>query len=308
MIAMSSMETTTLDERLARIAGGELLTRDEILALATDPDILPVGMLADALRRRLRGGVTTFLRAAYVPMEQAIEPVPSAAREVVLTGTPATSDAALEAIRRGRQLADIGDTVPRTLAAFSWHDVVRIAEAGGVAVDAVLSSWREAGLDAVAEVPIDAIADSLQVFDQLGRSGFTQVRVSVDAPEPGTAVDLWFAASEVQQRAGIIQSLNPLPNVLRAFRPTTGYADVKMVALARLAAPNIPVIQVDWRRYGPKLAQVALTFGADDVIGISPLNDTQEGRRRAPLEEIRRNVEAAGFVPAERDGRFVLLT
>ena len=87
---------------------------------------------------------------------------------------------------------------------------------------------------------------------------------------------------------------------LSTFRPTTGYEDVKMVAIARLAAPNIPSIQVDWRRYGPKLAQVALTFGADDIDGVSPSDEAPEGRRRAPLEEIRRNIEAAGFEPVER--------
>jgi 2-iminoacetate synthase ThiH len=64
---------------------------------------------------------------------------------------------------------------------------------------------------------------------------------------------------------------------------------------------------VDWQRYGPKLAQVALTFGADDVWGISASDAAPEGRRRAPVEEIRRNVEAAGFEPIERDGRFAPL-
>jgi aminodeoxyfutalosine synthase len=95
---------------------------------------------------------------------------------------------------------------------------------------------------------------------------------------------------------------------LDPFRPTTGYEDVKMVALARLAAPSIPTVQVDWLRYGPKLAQVALTFGADDLYGVSPSDEAPEGsRRRAPLEEIRRNIEAAGFEPVERDGAYVAL-
>jgi aminodeoxyfutalosine synthase len=94
---------------------------------------------------------------------------------------------------------------------------------------------------------------------------------------------------------------------LGAFRPTTGYEDVKMVAIGRLAAPNIPTVQVDWRRYGPKLAQVALTFGADDIDGVSPSDEAPEGRRRAPLEEIRRNIEAAGFQAVERSGRFTVL-
>jgi 2-iminoacetate synthase ThiH len=65
-------------------------------------------------------------------------------------------------------------------------------------------------------------------------------------------------------------------------------------------------IQVDWGQYGPKLAQVALLFGADDLDGVSPVDDQSEGRRRAPLEEVRRNIEAASLRPVERDGRFAV--
>jgi aminodeoxyfutalosine synthase len=101
--------------------------------------------------------------------------------------------------------------------------------------------------------------------------------------------------------------MNPLPTRLDAMRPTTGYDDVKSVAMARLAAPNIPTIQVDWLRYGPKLAQVALTFGADDIDNVTASDEAPDGRRRAPLEDVRRNIEAAGLEPAERDGRFELI-
>jgi aminodeoxyfutalosine synthase len=85
--------------------------------------------------------------------------------------------------------------------------------------------------------------------------------------------------------------------------PTTGFEDVRQVALARLLV-DVARIQVDWPLYGPKLAQVGLTFGADDVDGVSPLEETGEGRRRAPLEEIRRNITAASGEPIERDGLF----
>jgi 2-iminoacetate synthase ThiH len=43
------------------------------------------------------------------------------------------------------------------------------------------------------------------------------------------------------------------------------------------------------------------------VWGVSASDDTSEGRRRAPREEIRRNIEAAGFEPVERDGWFGVL-
>ena len=82
---------------------------------------------------------------------------------------------------------------------------------------------------------------------------------------------------------------------------------MKRVALARIVCENVPSIQVDWSLYGPKLAQVALTVGVDDVDAVSPLDDSTEGRRRAPLEEVRRNIRAAGFEPTERNARFDIL-
>jgi aminodeoxyfutalosine synthase len=81
------------------------------------------------------------------------------------------------------------------------------------------------------------------------------------------------------------------------------------VALARIVVDAVPSIQVDWARYGPKLAQVALTMGADDVDAVSPDDDpSSEGRRRSALEEIRRNIRAAGQEPVERNGRFDVVT
>ena len=71
--------------------------------------------------------------------------------------------------------------------------------------------------------------------------------------------------------------------------------------MARLALPAVRNIQVDWAQYGPKLAQVALTFGANDVDRVSPIDDETLGRRRTAVEDVRRNIAAAGFTPVERD-------
>jgi aminodeoxyfutalosine synthase len=169
-----------------------------------------------------------------------------------------------------------------------------------------LKRLKGAGLDALAELPLDAIPEPGIAVQQLRDAGFEHLRLTVNKAPAETRTDLLLRAFELQEACGIVQSINPLPMALSTFRPTTGYEDVKMVALARLAAPNIPSVQVDWRRYGPKLAQVALTFGADDIDGVSASDDAPEGRRRAPLAEIERNVRAAGFAPAERDGRFNL--
>ena len=64
------------------------------------------------------------------------------------------------------------------------------------------------------------------------------------------------------------------------------------------------IIQVDWALYGPKLAQVALTFGADDLDSVAAAEDESKGQRRTTPEEIRRAIQAASMTPVERNGRF----
>ena len=66
-----------------------------------------------------------------------------------------------------------------------------------------------------------------------------------------------------------LTTIAPLSREQSVAVPTTGYDDVRAVALARLALPGIPNVQVDWAQYGPKLAQVALTFGANDLDRVS---------------------------------------
>ena len=81
-------------------AAGERLSPDEIRELARTPDILPLGMLADALRRRLHGTRVTVLRVAACAFDQSIaDAVPPAARELRLTGSPETLDAAVTAVQ-----------------------------------------------------------------------------------------------------------------------------------------------------------------------------------------------------------------
>jgi hypothetical protein len=292
--------STLFDQHLERIDAGESLPADTVRELAMAPDILPLGMLADTLRRRLHGTKTTFVRVAICPFEASFaDAVPAGAREIRIAGHPASLDVACSAVQAARAVAG-----GRTVSGLSWSDVLRYAE-GETTAARVLKDLREAGLDALAELPLDGMDDPDQVLGQLQHAGFERLRLTIDKVAAAERTDSFLRVSDWQRRFGCIAAINPLPLSLSAFRPTTGYEDVKMVAVARRAAPEIPHIQVDWQRYGPKLAQVALTFGADDVDAVSASDDGTEGRRRAPLEDIRRNIQAAGFEPVERDGRFV---
>jgi aminodeoxyfutalosine synthase len=86
--------------------------------------------------------------------------------------------------------------------------------------------------------------------------------------------------------------------------PSTGYDDVKQVALARLFVTSVDSIQVDWALYGPKLAQFALTIGADDVDGVAAIDPGTLGTRRSPIAEILGNIRSAGLEPVERNARY----
>ncbi len=48
---------------------------------------------------------------------------------------------------------------------------------------------------------------------------------------------------------------------------TTGIDDLKNIAISRLMLDNFPHIKAYWVMVGPKLAQIALSFGADDMDG-----------------------------------------
>jgi aminodeoxyfutalosine synthase len=289
---------TAFDVYMDRINRGERLDADEIRELSVTPDILSLGMLADTVRRRLHESRATFLRVAESAFDnQAPLSQLAAAREIRLTGSPAAFDAGIAAVEAARAAA--GD---RMVSAFSWADIERWSAAASTGQ--VLARLKQAGLDAIADLPLDAIDNPRDAVESLKDSGFNQLRLTVGKAPADARTVLLIRASELQESSGAIQSLNPLPMSLSAFRPTTGYEDVKMVAIARLAAPNVASIQVDWPRYGPKLAQVALTFGADDVDGVSASDEAPEGRRRAARAEIERNIQAAGLIPVERDGWF----
>ena len=286
------------DQYLERIAGGEDLEPAVIEALAASADILPAGMLADALKRRLHGAAVTFLRVAACPFDRSFaDAVPPAAGEVRITGAPETLDIAAAAVGSARAVAG-----ERTVTGFSWADVERFA---GETAAGSRRCWP--GSRTPASTPSRRCRSICwrigpRRSSSCARPGSSACACTSTSRLPATARRSGWRSGRCSAVSAVIESINPLPMSLSAFKPTTGYDDVKAVAIARLAAPQVPHIQVDWPRYGPKLAQVALTFGADDVDGVSASDAAPEGRRRAPLEEIRRNIEAAGFEPVERGG------
>jgi len=211
-----------------------------------------------------------------------------------LVGDPGSTARARSAVQAARALAAGVPLTGLSLAA--------LAAWGGTASE-ICAGLREAGLDAIAEVPVDRMADAATVVTSARAGGVRVLRLTVDAGTGEDAIALVARAASLQRSVGGFTAFAPLPRHVPASAPTTGYDDVKLIALARLMATGIPCIQVDWAIYGPKLAQVALTVGADDVDGVAAGGGTL-GPRRSPIEEIKNNILAAGLEPVERNGLF----
>jgi 2-iminoacetate synthase ThiH len=274
-------------------------TEAEFTTLASTRDIIRMGMDADDIRRERHGTRTTFVRVADIVTETDAAPAwPPAAGEIRIIGTPSSRAAA---VARVSQVAAAANGVP--VSGFSLAELEQLAVREAVALRALLEELRAAGLELVAEAPFDRLEDPRRSIEEVNIAGLSLARLTIHRP-PADAIALYRAVAGLQRVVAVLRSFAPLPRTVNAAVPTTGYDDVRCVALARIIVDNVPSIQVDWSRYGPKLAQVALTVGADDVDAVSPEGWTAEGRRRAPLEEIRRNIRAAGQEPVERNGRF----
>lgn len=272
----------------------------ELSTLADSHDIIAIGMLADDARRQRHGTRTTFVRVSHVDAApgSAIAVAP-AAGELRIVGVPATRVAALS---RVREVAAAAGSVP--LSGFSLDDLEQLAVRENVTLRALLEDLRGVGLELVAEAPFDNLRDPRRSIEEVNIAGLSLARLTVHRLPSSDATILLKQVAALQYTVGVVRAFAPLPRRVNPAVPTTGYDDVKRIALARLIVDNIPSIQVDWALYGPKLAQVALTVGADDVDDVSAEDDISEGLRRAPLEEIRRNIRAAGLEPIERNGRF----
>jgi FO synthase subunit 2 len=96
--------------------------------------------------------------------------------------------------------------------------------------------------------------------------------------------------------------------LVAGVRPgATGAEVVKMHALARLLlGESIRNVQASWVKEGPKLAQLLLDAGANDLGGtlINESISTSAGAgygQLVPPGELRRLIRDAGRVPAQRD-------
>ena len=92
--------------------------------------------------------------------------------------------------------------------------------------------------------------------------------------------------------------------------PAGAYEYLKTQAIARLYLDNIPNIQSSWVTQGPKIGQLALFFGANDMgsLMIEENVVAQAGTvYYLTLEQIKQSIREAGYIPRQRNVRYELL-
>lgn len=214
------------------------------------------------------------------------------------------------------------------LKAFTMVEVAFLAKRAKLSLRDTLLKLKEAGVDSLpgggAEIfahrtrhiicdhKIDG-AEWLQtarLAHQIGlRSNATMLYGHVENDED--RVDHLLKLRAVQDETGGFQTFIPL-----AFHPantplqhlwtTTGMEDLRNIAVSRLVLDNIPHIKAYWQMLSPKIAQIALRFGADDLDGTvveeKIYHDagatTPQGLRR---QDLMRLIREAGREPVERD-------
>ena len=84
---------------------------------------------------------------------------------------------------------------------------------------------------------------------------------------------------------------------------------MRVIAVSRLLLDNIPHVKAYWIQIGTKLAQIALHFGADDLVGTvvdetithAAGATTASGLTRREFERI---IRESGREPVERDSEY----
>lgn len=260
------------------------------------PDLIAVGVAGDEVRRGRHGARTTFVRVFEIHVDAPPHALPAGTRagEIRIVGAPKSLAAAVAAVQAALAIAN---GVPVT--GFAVTDLLTLG-----LLDDVARGLSQAGLAAISHLPIDTVENAIEAAHQIRSAGLTVNTITVERLKDEARLDLCARAQQLQAADGGFRAFAPLPRVMSLAKPTTGYDDIKMVALARVMVTGVPSIQVDWQLYGPKLAQVALTVGADDVDNVTAADPGVLGTRRSPLEEIKGNIKAAGLDPVERDGLF----
>ncbi len=212
--------------------------------------------------------------------------------------------------------------------AFTMVEVAFLAKRAKLSIPETLIKMKAAGVDSCpgggAEIFADRVRhiicdhkidgsewlETAEMVHNAGlRSNATMLYGHIENEED--RVDHMLKLREVQDRTGGFQTFIPLAfhpenTVLGHLPRTTGFDDMRQIAVGRLLLDNFAHIKSYWQMVTPKMAQISLRFGADDIDGTVVEEKiyheagatTPQGMRRAELERL---IREAGRDPVERD-------
>jgi aminodeoxyfutalosine synthase len=213
--------------------------------------------------------------------------------------------------------------------AFTAVEIDFFARLYGKTVEKVLVEFKEAGLDAMpgggaeifservrekmfsAKIGADEWIGVIKAAHRLGiPSNATMLYGHMEKVEE--RVDHLIRLRETQDETGGFFAFIPLayhPHVQDSTQWATGIDNLKSIAVSRLMLDNFPHIKAYWISMGPKVAQISLGFGADDLDGT--VRDervfhmagasTENALTKRQLIKL---IKDAGRVPVERDALY----
>lgn len=173
--------------------------------------------------------------------------------------------------------------------AFTCVEIAHLAEISNQSVEATLKDLMGAGLGSIPGGGAEVFSPRIRKRTcEKKLSGEGWLNVAKTAHKIGmrsNATMLYGHIETIEERIDHLDALRKaqdetggfLTFIPLAFHPkntemsdlsrTSGVDDLKNIAVARCFLDNFPHIKAYWVMIGPKLAQVALSFGADDMDG-----------------------------------------
>ncbi len=173
--------------------------------------------------------------------------------------------------------------------AFTCVEIAHLAELAGKNIEDTLQLLRDAGLGSIPGGGAEVFSPRIrEITCEKKLSGEKWLEIAQTAHRVGlnsNATMLYGHIETIEERmehldalrkaqdetkgflAFIPLSFHPKNTELSNLSQTTGLDDLKNIAVSRLFLDNFPHIKAYWVMIGPKLAQIALSFGADDMDG-----------------------------------------
>ncbi len=214
---------------------------------------------------------------------------------------------------------------------FSPPEICHFAKISGLTLEEVIKRLIAAGLDSIpgggAEILVDRIRRKISPNKCSAKEWLDVMRTAHRLGLKTTATMMFGHVETIEDRIEHLDRIRRLQDEtggFTAFIPwpfQPGNTELRvpkvlpveylrLLALSRLYLDNIPNLQASWVTQGPKVAQIALEFGANDF-GSTMIEENVVAAagvsHRLSIEEIEKIIRDAGYTPRRRRMDYTLI-